>query len=62
MSQVGLGVGVGEALKYPLLLFSASVETVPRIREAEMNHAPAHESFASSVLPGVDSLHPVTVQ
>lgn len=55
-------MGVGEALKYPLLLFSASVETVPRIREAEMNHAPARELFASSVLPGVDSLHPVTAQ
>lgn len=54
--------GVGEALKYPLLLFSASVETVPRIQEAEMDHVPTSESFASSLLPDVDSLNPVTVQ
>lgn len=53
---------MGEALKYPLLLFSASVETVPRIQEAEMDHVPTSESFASSLLPDVDSLNPVTVQ
>lgn len=60
MSRAGLGVG--EALKYLLLLFSASVETVPRIQEAEMNQVPTGESFASSPLPDVDSLNPVTVQ
>lgn len=38
VSQVGSGVG--EALKYPLLLFSASVETLPRIREAEIIVSP----------------------
>lgn len=48
VSQVGLEVG--EALKYLLLLFPASVEIVPRIQEAEMNQVPTGESLASSLL------------
>lgn len=57
MSKVGPGGGGIGASEDPLLVFSASMETVPRAQEAGRNLVPS----ASSLFPEVDSRNPLTV-